>query len=161
MSLCDMEIFKTAVVQKWGPIKLGQWLICHKEPLVNYNQRSNDLFEWYLDFPSFFLFGRDLRKSPHLIFVIFLRGQNFWRIKFTPKKGVNYDKIHSKLPIFCVITAKYTVNCQIFALNLKKIYTGQKKFTWEFSWLSWQIWGMHLLSALSTPSHLDPDKHIF
>ena len=54
MSLCDMEIFKTAVVQKWGPIKLGQWLICHKEPLVNYNQRSNDLFEWYLDFPSFF-----------------------------------------------------------------------------------------------------------
>ena len=64
MSLCDIEIFKTAVVQKWGPIKLGQWLICHKEPLVNYNQRSNDLFEWYLDFPSFFLFGRDLRKSP-------------------------------------------------------------------------------------------------
>ena len=54
MSLCDIEIFKTAVVRKWGPIKLGQWLICHKEPLVNYNQRSNDLFEWYLDFPSFF-----------------------------------------------------------------------------------------------------------
>ena len=23
----------------------------------------------------------------------------------------------------------YTVNCQFFALNLKKIYTGQKKFT--------------------------------
>ena len=64
MSLCDIEIFKTAVVQKWGPIKLGQWLMCHKESLVNYNQRSHDLFEWYLDFPSFFLFGRDLRKSP-------------------------------------------------------------------------------------------------
>ena len=45
MSLCDMEIFKTAVVQKWGPIKLGQWLICQKEPLINYIQRSNDLFE--------------------------------------------------------------------------------------------------------------------
>ena len=29
-----------------------------------------------------------------------------------------YGKIHSKLPIFCVITAKYTVNCQYFALNL-------------------------------------------
>ena len=28
-----------------------------------------------------------------------------------------YVKIHSKLPIFCVITAKYTVNCQFFALN--------------------------------------------
>ena len=54
----------------------------------------------------------------YLIFVIFLHEQNFWRIKFTPKKRVNYDKIHRKLPIFCVITAKYTVNCQFFALNL-------------------------------------------
>ena len=54
----------------------------------------------------------------YLIFVIFLHGQNFWRIEFTLKKRVNYDKIHSKLPIFCVITAKYTVNCQFFALNL-------------------------------------------
>ena len=53
-----------------------------------------------------------------LIFVIFLHRQNFWRIKFTPKKRVNYDKIHSKLPFFCAITAKYTVNCQFFALNL-------------------------------------------
>ena len=47
-----------------------------------------------------------------------LHEQNFLRIKFTPKKRVNYDKIHSKLAIFCVITAKYTVNCQFFALNL-------------------------------------------
>ena len=30
---------------------------------------------------------------------IFLHEQNFWRIKFTPKKCVNYDKIHRKLPI--------------------------------------------------------------
>ena len=51
----------------------------------------------------------------YLIFVIFLHGQNFWRIKFIPKKRVNYDKIHSKLPFFWVITAKYTVNCQFFA----------------------------------------------
>ena len=47
----------------------------------------------------------------------FLHELNFWRIKFTPK-CVNYDKIHRKLPIFCVITAKYTVNWQFFALNL-------------------------------------------
>ena len=33
------------------------------------------------------------------------------------KKRVNCAKIHRKLPIFCVITAKYTVNCQFFALN--------------------------------------------
>ena len=59
-----------------------------------------------------------LNMFSYLIFVIFLHKQNFWRIKFTPKKRANYDKIHRKLPIFCVITAKYTVNCQFFALNL-------------------------------------------
>ena len=56
---------------------------------------------------------------PHTWYLsFFLHEQNFWRIKFTPKKTVNYNKIHSKLPIFCGITAKYTVNCQFFALNL-------------------------------------------
>ena len=30
----------------------------------------------------------------------------------------------------------------IFRVKSVKIYTGQKKFTREFSWLSWQIWGM-------------------
>ena len=62
--------------------------------------------------------GGTLAVMPYLLFVIFLHRQNYWRIKITPKKRVNYDKIHSKLPIFCVITAKYTVNCQFFALNL-------------------------------------------
>ena len=33
----------------------------------------------------------------------FLHEQNFWRIKFTPKKHVNYDKIHRKLPIFALL----------------------------------------------------------
>ena len=65
--------------------------------------------------------------SAYLIFVFFLHRQNFGRIKFTPKKRVNYDKIHSKLPIFCVITAKYTVNCQFFALNLSKFTPAKKK----------------------------------
>ena len=41
---------------------------------------------------------------------------------YTKKKCVNYDKIHRKLPIFCVKSVK--------------IYTGQKIFTREFSWLS-------------------------
>ena len=56
----------------------------------------------------------------------FLHEQNFWRIKFTPKKRVKYGKIHSKLPIFRVKSVK--------------IYTGQKKFTgardkYEYIWL--------------------------
>ena len=65
---------------------------------------------------SFFELWSVSHHTSYLSF--FLHEQNFWRIKFTPKKRVNYDKIHSKLPIFCVITAKYTVNCQLFALNL-------------------------------------------
>ena len=60
----------------------------------------------------------DLMCESYLIFVIFFTRAKFWRIKFTPKKRVNYDKIHRNLPIFCGITAKYTVNCQFFALNL-------------------------------------------
>ena len=72
----------------------------------------------------------------------FLHEQNFWRIKFTPKKTRKlrqntqkianflryYSKIHSKLPIFRVKSVK--------------IYTGQKKFTRTCSWGSWQISGM-------------------
>ena len=68
-------------------------------------------------FPAYFC-NSSLWIVAYLIFVIFLHELNFWRIKFTPKKRVNYDKIHRKLPIFCVITAKYTVNWQFFALNL-------------------------------------------
>ena len=38
----------------------------------------------------------------------FLHEQNFWRIKFTPKKRINYGKIHSKLPIFRAKSVKFT-----------------------------------------------------
>ena len=41
-----------------------------------------------------------------------------------------YGKIHSKLPIFRVKSVK--------------IYTSQTKFTWIYSWRSWQIWGMNM-----------------
>ena len=57
-------------------------------------------------------------RFSYLIFVIFFTQAKFLENKIYTKKRVNYDKIHRKLPIFCVITAKYTVNCQFFALNL-------------------------------------------
>ena len=79
------------------PILLLHLLVLqrHYRPLRNRGRRKHT---WYLSF--------------------FLHEQKFWRIKFTPKKRVNYDKIYSKLPIFCVIMAKYRVNCQFFAFNL-------------------------------------------
>ena len=35
----------------------------------------------------------------------------------------------------------------IFRFKSAKIYTGQKKFTQVYSWLSWQIWGMNSMSG--------------
>ena len=60
----------------------------------------------------------------------FLHRQNFWRIKFTPKKCANYDRIHSKLPIFRVKSVK--------------IYTGQKNLHWR---RQRQLSGMQVNSA--------------
>ena len=58
--------------------------------------------------------GTDEGVVAYLIFVIFLHGQNFWIIKFTPKT-----------PIFCIISVKNATfsrkicrKCQFFALNL-------------------------------------------
>ena len=53
--------------------------------------------------PGWSRWSRWSRSYSYLIFVIFLHKQNFWRIKFTPKKRVNYDKIHRKLPIFVLL----------------------------------------------------------
>ena len=57
-------------------------------------------------------------------------------------KRVNYNKIHSKLPIFLRYYGKIHSKLPIFRVKSVKIYTGQKKFTRIYSWGSWQIWGM-------------------
>ena len=97
-------IFKRSLIPKPSITSLGNFSIKGGYPD---NATCDDRFEIDL-----------LSGETYLIFVIFLHRQNFWRIKFTPKKRVNYDKIHSKLPNLCVIMAKYTVNCQFFALNM-------------------------------------------
>ena len=50
-----------------------------------------------------------------------------------------YGKIHSKLPIIRVKSVE--------------LYTGQKKFTPEFSWLSRQISGMPVISSLKSQKY--------
>ena len=96
-------------------------------------QDSRDTFAWLYSLWQSYLKrfstqAMEKMSHPYLIFVIFLHKQNFWRIKFTPKKRIYYDKIHSKLPIFCVKSVK--------------IYTGQKFFTRTCPWRPWQISGM-------------------
>ena len=82
----------------------------------------------------------------YLIFVIFLHEQNFWRIKFTPKKRVNYDKIHRKLPIFLRYYGKIHSKLPIFCVKSVKIYTSQKKIY------------TRILVALVTNMRYDVDK---
>ena len=65
----------------------------------------------------------------YLIFVIFFTLAKFLENKIYTKKTHKLRQIHSKLPIFCIITAEYTVNCQIFALNLKKFTPAKKIYT--------------------------------
>ena len=45
----------------------------------------------------------------------------------------------------------------IFCVKSVKIYTGQKKFTWIYSWRSWQIWGMFFFLQLYIVWH---DSHL-
>ena len=93
----------------WTPTKEEDGLRGDKTRKGNLNKKVLKL--------TIAMFGQRALNA-YLIFVIFLHRQNFWKIKFKPKKRVNYDKTHRKLPNFCIITAKYTVNCQFFALNL-------------------------------------------
>ena len=50
--------------------------------------------------------GLVLILMSYLIFVIFFTQAKFLENKIYTKKRVNYDKIHSKLPIFCVKSVK-------------------------------------------------------
>ena len=79
--------------------------------------------------------------SPHTSYLsFFLHEQNFWRIKFTPKKRVNYSKIHSKLPIFRVKSLKN--------------YTGQKNLHEHIRGVrdKYQVWvNILLLRFLTKP----------
>ena len=52
-----------------------------------------------------------------------------------------HQNLHSKLPT-------YTLNCQFFALNLKKFTPAKKNLHRRRPWRPWQIWGMSRLSSL-------------
>ena len=67
--------------------------------------------------------------TSYIIFVIFLTQAKFLENKIYTKKRVNYDKLHSKLPILRVNYDKLHSKLPIFRVKSVKIYTGQKKFT--------------------------------
>ena len=80
-------------------------------------------------------YQRVLGTKKHTSYLsFFLPEQNFWRITFTPKKRINYDKIHSKLPFFLRYYGKIYSKLPIFRVKSVKIYTGPKKFTRTCSW---------------------------
>ena len=55
---------------------------------------------------------------PYLIIVIFFTLTQFLENKIYTQKTRKLRQNTQKIANFCVITAKYTVNCQFFALNL-------------------------------------------
>ena len=59
----------------------------------------------------------------------FFTQAKFLENKIYIEKRVNYDKLHSKLPILCVNYDKLHSKLPIFRIKSVKIYNGQKKFT--------------------------------
>ena len=99
-------------------------------------------------------FGTAFTHTSYLSF--FLHEQNYWRIKFTPKKRVNYNKIHRKLSIFSRYYGKIHSKLPIFRVKCVKIYTGQKNLHWRRRPRRRQLSGMDfaLKSKLWPPSFL-------
>ena len=62
----------------------------------------------------------------YLIFVIFFTQAKFLEYKIYTEKRVNYNKLHSKLPILRVNYDKLHSKLPIFRVKSVKIYTGQK-----------------------------------
>ena len=89
----------------------------------------------------------------------FLHEQNFWRIRFTPKKTRKLRQNTQKIANFLRYYGKIHSKLTIFRVKSVKIYTGQKKFTRTCSWGSWQIsgmWGMTIggIKRICQPSHV-------
>ena len=83
-----------------------------------------------------------VNKESYLIFVIFLHKQNFWRIKFTPKKARKLRQNTQKIANFLRYFGKIHSKLPIFPVKSEKIYTGQKNLHGRRQWCPWQIWGM-------------------
>ena len=66
------------------------------------------------------LFFKDtlVPSRTYLIIVIFFTLTQFLENKIYTQKTRKLRQNTQKIANFCVITAKYTVNCQFFALNL-------------------------------------------
>ena len=64
---------------------------------------------------------------PHICH--FFTQANFLENKIYTEKRVNFDKVHSKLPILRVNYDKLHSKLPIFCVKSVKIYTRQKKFT--------------------------------
>ena len=63
-----------------------------------------------------------LEVIPHICH-FFLHRQNFWENKIYTKKCANYNKLHSKLPIFRVNYNKLHSKLPIFCVKSVQIYT--------------------------------------
>ena len=80
----------------------------------------------------------------YLIFVIFFTQAKFLEYKIYTEKRVNYNKLHSELPILRVNYDKLHSKLPILRVKSVKIYTGQFFLHRPRLWCLWQIKGMRL-----------------
>ena len=71
----------------------------------------------------------DYDNQAEVIFVISFTQAKFLEDKICTEKRVNYDKLHSKLPILSINYDKLHSKLPIFRVKSLKIYTGQFFFT--------------------------------
>ena len=81
-----------------------------------------------------------VRCIPHICH--FFTQAKFLENEIYTEKRVNYDKLHSKLPILRVNYDKTHSKLPFFRVTSEKIYTGQKNLHGRRPWRPWQIWGM-------------------
>ena len=75
-------------------------------------------------------------RHTYLIFVIFFTQAKFLENEIYTKKARKLRQNKQKIANFLRYYGKIYSKLPIFRVKSVKIYTGQKKFTREFSWLS-------------------------
>ena len=85
----------------------------------------------------------------YLIFVLFFTRTKFLENKIYTEKTRKLRQNTQYFANFLRYYAKYTVNCQFFALNLKKIYTCQKNLHWRRRPRRRQLSGMVKISTFA------------
>jgi hypothetical protein len=127
---CTMTFLST--LGSFAFTSLWVYLLGRQVLVRSSNRVSNTLFTFVND--SLALWRLDWSNIPHICH-FFYTGKIFGEKIYTEKR-VNYDKLHSKLPILRVNYDKLHSKLPIFPVKSLTIYTGQLLFYTDMSVVS-------------------------